>query len=235
MAIMSTMVKGFVAAVVVALVLTAAPALAAPSSRDVAATRAFVGANNALARAAKAHLPATEKSIDAYIAQIGAQCPKAAAGSPENKEAEQLSDEVVTALTILVYRSGAQAISRLKRTVHGLHWSNGKAQRAVDRYVARLSALSTLALPDVCGDVKAWAANGYKVVPPATTLAVKRFNTIEAGPDRVSKQLLAPYEQPDERGTLAQTSRLERQLQETESNEGVEYWSKALAKLDLNP
>jgi hypothetical protein len=232
---MFTMGKGFVAVAVVALGLSVAPAAAVAEPGDVNATRAFLNANNALARSAKARLPGTEKGIDGYIARLGAQCPKAAAGSPENKEAEQLSEEVVAALTILVYRSEAPAISRLSRAVKGLRWSSGKVQRAVDRYVGRLGALSRLALPDLCGDAKAWAASGYQVVPATTAMAVKRFTAIEAEPDRVSGRLLAPSEQPEETATLAQTTRLERQLQETESNKGVEYWSKALARLGLNP
>ncbi len=53
-----------------------------------------------------------------------------------------------------------------------------------------------LAMPPVCGDVKAWAASGYQTLPASTTQFDQRFSAEDVGIGEVPARLLAPYEVP---------------------------------------
>lgn len=205
------------------------------SSKDVAATKTFVKANYALGRATKARISFAEHSIGGYIAELAQQCRGAALGSPGNTQAEQFSNEVVVVLTATTYHADAPAIARLARTVKALHWSNPKVNRTIERYIARLQALATLPVPDLCGDVKSWAASGFKTVPATTLSADKGLAAIEEGPTEISKRLLAPYLQGSALRTFSLTSKLEYKLRGIESDQGSVYWSQILETLALNP
>jgi hypothetical protein len=218
----------------VALVVCVAPAAGA-SGRDVAATHTFVKANYALGRTAKSRVALAEGSIATYISQISTQCHAAAFGSPGNSRAEQLSNEVVVVLNVLVYHANADAIAKLAHTVGGLHWSNHKVTHTIDSYVARLQAFATMPVPDLCGDVKAWAATDFKTVPADTNQVNQRYEQLEALPHHISQKLLAPYLKSNDARTFKLAQRLEAQLLELENNKGAIYWAEVLEALSMNP
>jgi hypothetical protein len=215
--------------------LAVTPAAAFGSSKDVASTKAFVSANYALGRATKARITFAEHTIGGYITQLSQQCHAAAYGSPGNTEAEQFSNEVVVVLTAMTYHADAPAIANLAHAVKGLHWSNPKVNRTIARYVARLQALAALPVPDLCTDVKTWAASGFKTVPANTLSVDKNLAAIEAGPTEISKRLLAPYLRSSDARTFSLTSKLEYKLRGIESDQGSAYWSAILETLALNP
>jgi hypothetical protein len=219
----------------VLLVLAALPAAAAAKPSDYAPTRTYVQADYALSRSARSHLPTAESTIRGFIGRVERECPKVAVGSPQNLEAEQLYEEALAAVTGIVYHSDAAAIARFAQTVAALHWSNPTLTRVAHSYAARLKALSTMAMPPVCADVKAWAASGYRTLTASTTVAVQRLRTIEDGAAEVPPGLLAPYERPRESRILEDTRLLEVQLQEAEATRGTGYLSKIVATLGLDP
>jgi hypothetical protein len=220
----------------VGLALVTLPAAAAARPLDVASTRAYVRADNALTRSAKAHLPIAESNIRGLIRRVGRECPKIASGSPQNPEAELIYEEAVAAVTGMVYHADLAAIVRFTNTAGGLSWSSPRVTRIVHGYATRLRALATLAPPDVCADTRAWVSSGYTSLPASTTLAVQRLKAGEAaGPSELPSGLLAPYERANESKTIAETARLEARLQETEANQGTAYLSKIVGVLELNP
>ncbi len=223
------------AVLVIVPVLAVTPAAALGTSGDLAATRTFIKANYTLGVATKARVSSAEHSVGAYIAQLTHECRGAASGSPGNTQAEQLSNEVVVVLTALLYRADAPVIARLAHDVKGLHWSNPKVTRTVGRYVSRLRALSTLPVPDLCGDIKTWAAGGFKTVPATTISADKRLAAIEEAPKEVPGRLFKPYLRAGDARTLTLTARIENQLRGLESDKGASYWSTILETLALNP
>src|SRR5438445_581586 len=87
-----------------ALALAAMPAPALAGQRDAAATRAYIQADYALVHAARVNLAASEAALQELRRQIRAQCPKAAAGSPQDRDSEQLSNELVGAMTVAAIR-----------------------------------------------------------------------------------------------------------------------------------
>ena len=71
-------------------------------------------------------------------------------------------------MTIVAYHPDAAAIGAFVHAVRGLRWSNHVLTRTVRTYATQLRGLAGLALPDVCGDVRAWAVGGFQVLPAST-------------------------------------------------------------------
>jgi hypothetical protein len=216
-----------------ALAATAGTAQAKPS--DLAPTRVYIQADYALSRSARAHQPIAEASIRAYTRRLGRECPKVATGAPQDTEAEQLYEEVVSAATGMVYHSDDAAIARFASTVQGLRWSSAKLTRTVHSYAARLRALAALPVPDVCADARAWVASHYTALPAATMAAVQRLKAGEAGATEVPLGLFARYEQPAQARMVVATEHLEEGLQEAEATQGTGDISKLVGVIGLNP
>jgi hypothetical protein len=215
-------------------VAAALPAPALAGQGDIAATRAYIQADYTLVHNAKVNLATSEAALQRLRHKIAAECPKAAAGSPQDTDSEQLSNELVGAMTVAAIRPDVRAIAAFTNTVRNLHWSNATLTRKVHSYAAKLHTLSTLAAPDVCADVKAWAAGGYRVLPPSTVRFDSGYYKVEVAVGEVPARLLAPSEQSDERPTLAHAQRIEGQLSEVEAN-AVYTWGHIMESLALNP
>jgi hypothetical protein len=204
------------------------------SAADIAATRAYIAADYALVHTARVNLKTGEAALESLRQTIGAECPKAAAASPENEAAEHLSNEVVGAMGVVFVRSDVQAVDAFAETATGLHWSDGKLTRKVVVYAGKLKALAALQEPNVCGDVRAWAASGYKTLQPATIQFDREYSANDVGIGEVPAHLLAPFENSRERAQLALTKQSENELVEAEAR-AVEPWTKILDGLDLQP
>lgn len=210
------------------------PSAALAKPGDAAATRAYVRANYNLVRAARSNLSVGITALKGLVSQVVGECPLAATESPQNHDSEQLSNEVVGAMMVVIYRPDAAAIRTFARAVAGLRWSNRQLTRIVRKYATQLQGLSVLATPDVCGDVRAWVASGYQTLPPSTV----QFNTsyyaddIEA--EEVPLRLLAPYESAAVASLVHRTKRLEAPLAEVEAH-GIYYYTRILNTLKLNP
>jgi hypothetical protein len=219
-------------AVTTLLTATSTPALA--SQGDVAATRAYIQADYVLVHAAKVNLKTSEAALQKLRRRIAAECPKAAAGSPQDTNSEQLSNELVGAMTVVAIQPDKGAVAAFASTVRRLHWSNATLTRKVSSYAARLKTLSLLPAPNVCADVRAWAAGRYQALPASAVRFDSRYYRVEVAVGEVPAKLLAPSEQPDERPVLVRAERIEGQLSEAEAN-AVYTWGHIMKSLALNP
>lgn len=228
----------FAAGLVLALVPT--PALAGSRTKlkstasDVAATRAYIQADYALVHTARMNMLTGEGALESLRQTLSAECPDAADASPENEAAEKLSNEVVGTMGVAFIRSDVQAVASFAGAVAPLHWSNPKLTRKAATYATKLKALAALTMPDVCGDVRAWAASGYRALPASTAQFDRLYSAEDVGIGEVPAHLLAPYEDRGERVTLQHTTQFENELVDAEAR-AVEPWSKILDALDLQP
>jgi hypothetical protein len=211
---------------------TSAPALAGQG--DVATTRAYVQADYALVHTAKVNLKTSEAALQKLRRRIAAECPKVAAGSPQDTDSEQLSNELVGAMTVAAIGPDKRAVAAFAGTVGRLHWSNGALTRRVHSYSTRLKTLSLLPAPDVCADIRAWVASRYQALPASTVRFDSRYYKVEVAVGEVPAKLLAPSEQPDERAVLARAEKIEGRLSEAEAN-AVYTWGHIMESLALNP
>jgi hypothetical protein len=208
-----------------------APALA--SSADVTATQAYVRDNYALVSSAHAKIGVAEAILQGLLRRVRSECPRVAAGSPQDTDSERLTFELVGEMRLAATRPNAGAVASFARAVAKLRWSNAKLNNAVRSYAAAIRKQSLLAIPDVCAEVRAWAASGFQTLPEGT----QRFN--RALPEYVAMgmlptRLIAPYVTPAQRGLLQRTRQFEEDISEVEAF-AVETWGSIMDALGLSP
>lgn len=219
-------------ATAVACVLALAGASQAWAS-DASATAAYLRANYALVAAGHAHLGASIAGYKGVLSKVRSQCPRAGNGSPQNPMSTELSNEVIGTMVLSAGKPDRPAIATYLRAVKGLHWSSGAVTRAVSSYASMLGKLYALQVPDLCGDVHAWSATGYKTLPASTLSFDKIFypNWVALGliPPRIAR-----FESSQDRGLARSAARFEYQLTNVEA-EAVETWGGVMDTLELWP
>jgi hypothetical protein len=138
---------------------------------------------------------------------------------------------VAGALWSVSYRADAAPIRAFVKAVRPLRWSNAKITQLAQHYASTLQGLSRLQLPDLCADVRAWSTSGFKTLPFSTLSFDAHTESLEG--HTVPQRLLAPYEEPEDKGLVQQTTKIETKLERTETVEGFNDWDTLLATLGL--
>jgi hypothetical protein len=227
---------GLSASVLVLAGLAAAPQAAfAVSAGDAVATQALTKATKTLLHAARPDISRGLANVERYAGEVAAQCPKAAAGSPQNHGAEQLDDEVIGAMTVVGYRTAAGPVKAFYRAVRGLHWSNPRLTRAVKTFATKLDKLVGLAVPDLCGDVKGWAAGGYATLAPGTTGFLKSYDAVEPEAEEgpLIMRLARPYATAGDLSLFHSIQSFESELAEAEAH-AVFAYTRAMNAMELS-
>ncbi len=211
------------------------PADALAGGGDVAATREYIQANYRLVQATASKIGPIEATLRGVRSQIRRECPMAAAGSPQDPDSEQLSNEVIGAMvTSAVHLVEVPASRAFVRIAERLTWSDRALTSAVHAYVSKAKGLVTLAQPKLCSDVESWAASGFRALPTSTAVFAPRFMSLWIAPGELPAAL-ARYETPAERPLLRRTHQLESEFTEMEARAGVETWGEIMDGLGLLP
>jgi hypothetical protein len=206
-------------------------ALAAPA--DVATTRTYIQANYALVHYAAMRLGTARSLLDAVLNRARADCPSAAAGSPQNPQSTMVSYEIIGAMVLAAYHAAQPEITAYIRLAARAHWSSRTVTSSIHAYAGKLTTLSTLPAPNLCADIRAWATSGYTSLPASTVRFDQRFVPAWVPLGEVPAQL-ASYERPDERGTLRRSSQFEEKLTNFEAG-AVETYAMLMNALAVNP
>ncbi|HLH13155.1 MAG TPA: hypothetical protein VKV16_00070 [Solirubrobacteraceae bacterium] len=215
----------------VALALLLAPATAAAS--DASATQRYVHADYALVSVARSHLKTAEDGPLQVLEQVRQECPGAGAGSPQNPESTQMSDEVIGAMVLAAARPDVAAIRTFVASVHALQWPGSPLTGEVRAYAAKLQTLLALVPPNLCGDVRAWAADDYRALPASTVAFVAKFMPAWVALGYQPAQLRR-FESAAARALARRALPLEEQLTEGEAR-AVEHWGAIMDTLQLWP
>lgn len=218
---------------VVVLSVAVAPAPALASSQDVAATHAAITAGYALARAAVAAIPVAQSKIESFNSRLARECPNAGAGALETEAAEPMSHEVAVALWSIAYGSAAGPIEKFARAIRPLHWTSARFDRAAHRFTAILTSLATIRLPDLCGDVRSWAASGFTTVPQHVIELDERVETLEI--PEIPWTLISPYLRGRDASLVGYIKRAERKVAEAEFMLGQKDWYQVLETIGVPP
>jgi hypothetical protein len=209
------------------------PAQAVATSANSASTHAYIQANYALARQAVARIGTTQTSVLHFKQRLHGECGQVGSGSPQNEAAQKLSLETAGALWSISFGANANAIHAFVRAVKPLRWSSPKLTGIARSYANSLGELAALPTPNLCGDVRAWSASGFKTVPASTVAFDRRVEATE-GHASVSARLLAPYVQSADKSILERTTQLEAKLEHTEFEIGFDDWASLLDTLALH-
>jgi hypothetical protein len=187
---------------------------AAAKTSDARATRAYLVASYRLARSERAAAARSEAQVKALVRRVRKTCAGAARGEPAavDKQGAEIDQELLGAVLVAADAPDRRAAKRFIRAAGRLHWKDSGVERAVQAYLRTVKIESSLRAPDLCADVRAWKASGFKTVPARTTRFTARVAAAASGAQRVPPRLLAPYETPRERALLRRTEALEKQL-----------------------
>jgi hypothetical protein len=225
------------AALPVCLALIAMFTAVAPSALagqvDAGATRAYVKANYRFVQAAVSATHPIEVALGGVLSGVRRECPLAAAGSPQDLESTQLSDEVIGDMVLTSGRLILPAARRFVSATARLSWSNRALTATVHAYVRNIAALTRLAPPRLCSDVRSWAASSFRTLPPSTVAFVPRFMSAWVAPGELPPAL-ARFETPADRQLAHTTNGLEERFSELEARE-VETWGHIMDTLALLP
>lgn len=207
-------------------------ATAAASSRDVASTHAYLLADYAVLHTTVSGWSRVETAIGKLDSKFASECPHVGAGSPQSEEEQKLSLEVAGALWATGYHANANAVKRFVKTVSHLTWSNPATTHAARRLTKALTAMTSLAVPPLCSDVRTWTAGGYGAVPADVTAYAKHVEAIEI--NQIPRKLLAPFLQGSDKSLAARDKHLNTNFEELEFVHGQDQWNKLLEVLSLN-
>jgi hypothetical protein len=218
--------------VAVAIAFSGTPAQAIAASRDAASTDAYLAAAYTDLRAAVASMPTTiDANVDALDRRYAAECPRVAAGSIQDEAADPMTYEVAGALWSTAYHTDAKIVQAFDAAVRPLRWSNPTITRDVDSYAASLHQLSVLPPPDLCADMRAWAASSFSAIPSSTTQFDRHVEAIEGHP--LPLALLVPYEGPAQRALATRVASLESRFEELEGELSQRWFDMTLETLAL--
>jgi hypothetical protein len=191
--------------------LAATPALARPD--NASATQRYLAAYATRERAVIAALPAANMAAVALSGRVAGECPGVAAGAPlHTAPAETAGEEILGAVVVTIAVGLEHANARFARTVSALRWSNASLARLVRAFTAEETALAALATPDLCADLRSWAASRFVTVATGTSQFVSALQATESrskssvkpaeGPEYAVLRLLRAYESASDRGIL---------------------------------
>jgi hypothetical protein len=211
---------------------TAPSAQAAQS--DVAATHAVIQAGYALAKAGASSIPAVQAKIEALNTRLAQTCPGAGKGSGENEATQPMAHEITSDLWAIAYGYNARPIAAFVAKVKHLRWSNPRITRAVQHEARSLHEMATLRQPDLCADVRAWAASRFTVIPPGVVALDEHAEGIQFE-ELPLRGLLSPYERGSDKALVARIERYLTKIEEQEFSLGQSDWYQILETLAMNP
>jgi hypothetical protein len=214
------------------LAMGAVPAGATAAPRDLASTHAYLVAAHTALHAVVSKWAAVETGIRRLDTRFHSECPDVGAGSPQSEEEQKLSYEVAGALWATGYHTEAGVVRAFVKAVGPLRWSNPAITRDARQFTRGLQEMTALQVPDLCGDVRSWIADGFKTVSAGTQQYDRHVEAIEV--KEIPRRLLLPYLPPADKGLLAQTLRLATRFEELEFKRGQVDWNTALETLGLN-
>ncbi len=223
---------------VLSVVLAVVAALFAPSegmaasAHDVAAARTVLQAGYRALNTVIRTWPRLESSLHGLDLRFARECPGVGAGSPQSEPEKRLSYEVAGALWATAYHTDAPIIRRFIHAVTGLSSSNPKLNRRVYKFLNGLNEMIALPVPDICGDVRAWVASGYRTIPTSTLQFDRHVEAIDV--EIPSPKLADPFVVPSDRGLVPKLERLVTRFEELEFSTGQRYWNTLLETLALS-
>jgi hypothetical protein len=202
--------------VIALLSLAAGAADARPARANALTTRAYLKARLVEMRGDGPAYRAGIRAIEALAGKVQAECRGIlpAVPNPSSPSEKEALAEVFAVVVRAPERAEHAVAVSFARAVRHLHWSNRRLTSLVHAEAQRRALQSGIAPPNLCADLKAWAASGYTATSAATKgylrrLAAAGATPLQASAQKTIKRLLARYEDRSARAIVRRTKKLE--------------------------
>lgn len=162
-----------------AIVAIAAAGSSNTDAADRAATNAFLRTRLALLQSFTAGLPAGEESMNVFVAEVRSKCSGALRGAPVSAGSDgsnggftdqgQLALEGLSDLAIAQRGVDTAAVERFASALRRLRWHDRHLTALVHTFAQIETERAHMRVPDLCGQIKAWVASGYRTLPQTTS------------------------------------------------------------------
>jgi hypothetical protein len=155
-----------------------------------------------------------EEAVRGLVSGVKHDCAGVLAGARSTSAVGELEEEISDVVLLTVERPTHTAVIKFARNVERVHWSNPKLTYYVHHSAEEEVAKAKVALPNVCADAKALAANDFRAASLGTKrflrlyLAATHILTIEgqlsesSSPEQQILGMLRPYERADDKALV---------------------------------
>lgn len=158
--------------------MTSIAAAAAVQVSSESATQAYLRDLNTLTRSESAQAGASVTAIKNEVINVGRKCPSALAGAREGGGLVEVDKEVSDAVVISGLKPYAGMMVKFAVKTENIHPINHELTQLF-RSAASLARMeATIAVPDVCGAIRAWVRAGYGMVPRDAIQFVRKVEAI---------------------------------------------------------
>jgi hypothetical protein len=224
---LSGIVRCLVVSALALALLPGAAGAATPTPADRAATRSYLVADYEYAGALVANAHASIAAVDTFTQGLTAECRGVLSGAPsdeshedpasrsarqqgEDERSEQqfstIDSQVGDELFANIYSPDRTAMATFDARVSQLRWSDPRIATLVRSEAGLEAAGEAGAGPQLCADMRFWAASGYRTLSPASRAfeaeQEARLHNVAAG---TVQTLLAPYLSSSDRALLRRT------------------------------
>ena len=218
----SAMGRGGCAALLGLLIVgVAASPIADASSNDERATSAYLHAYGAFLDETRLAVPAAQAEANGFVNQVVTGCPKVLAHAPRNSRFGEVLSEAFLGLAIAFIRPLETGASNFAGKIEHLRWSNRRLTRLVTLAAAQARATTKISAPQLCSDLIAWVAAGYRNVARTTTSfldmarPLSEEQTVHGRPiEEEIHRLLVPSESPAARSRARSLERVRVRLEQ---------------------
>jgi hypothetical protein len=159
---------------------TTASAAANPTAQDAKATRRYLQLDSRLLQAMTESLPAGLAATNEVAARFNSECSNVLAGAPTGAQLGELGTEEFEVMAYTLVNPSFPAAVRFAHDIAHLRWTNKRLTAVVHALAAEDLAEANLPVPNLCADMKAWVAGGYRTIPEDASRFLK---TAEGGPE----------------------------------------------------
>jgi hypothetical protein len=217
------------------------PSAAIAEPRDNAATATYLRADYLLIRQQTHMAKASVAAIEGEGRSVEKGCASVLAEAPKGSQLEELSQEMSSAVLFSGSKPDRSAMLRFAREVAPLRWNSRRVTRLVRAIAASERKGADLRFPDVCADIRAWVASGYKHLTTGTErflahiAALEKVQGAEKGKnaEETALMLLRPYERASEKRLAKRIERLEEALADRMFGAFLKVFAKTALALGL--
>jgi hypothetical protein len=161
--------------------------------------------------------------MDALVNHVKHECPNVAEGAPPSvsSQSQKIVQEMGGTLLVTLLHNDRHAIRRFELAVAHLHWSNNKLTELVKSEAGKLEKISSITVPSLCINIRAWAASHFEILPTRTEQFDPQLRAKESGLQQTNLRLVQRYEDSKTRVLARRTRALQKRFERREGNHAL--------------